>query len=284
MFTIYRLTSPENKVYIGCTSHHQLKHRFGVGGTGYMNQHTLWSAIQRLGWANFKSEILYQCDSREVASQKERYYIELYDATNPDKGYNVREGGLGSPLPPVSSATARKISKGRSGLVTLRKDNMVRHVSPQQVDEMLAAGWERGGRRLTDAEKQHLRECNLGKTASAETRAKLSAQRRGLVIMHKDNVERKVSANDVPSYLESGYVMGRSELANEHNQASHIGLSQSPESNRKRSEAMKGKFVGRKQIHRGNERKLIPASDLDTYLADGWELGVGSRKKPKVSG
>lgn len=31
--------------------------------------------------------------SREEASEKERYYIKIYDTTNPDKGYNLTEGG-----------------------------------------------------------------------------------------------------------------------------------------------------------------------------------------------
>lgn len=279
MFTIYKLVSPESKVYIGCTSHTQLSHRFGVGGSGYMNQKVVWTAIQRLGWKNFTHEVLERCESRTYASERERFYINLYDSTNPEKGYNVRPGGLGAPLPPVAPATARKISESKQGYVWVHRHQECRLVPPDKVNEMLDAGWERGGRPLTDAEKQHLREINLGKSLSQETRAKLSAQRTGCRFIHKGDIEKHVPDAEVASYLANGWALGRPDRVNMVNRLAQQGKTQSKETRAKRSQSMQGKLAGRCQIHKDGICKLVPKSELESYLEAGWQRGVGKRNK-----
>lgn len=41
-------------------------------------------------------EILEYCDNETLLEEKERYWIKYYDTTNPEKGYNLTEGGDGS--------------------------------------------------------------------------------------------------------------------------------------------------------------------------------------------
>ena len=94
MYTVYKYTSPSNKVYIGLTSGTQNK-RARSKGYGYKRCTAFWRAIEKYGWDNFTYEILAQDLTEEDAKQLEKYYIKLYNSTNPEKGYNISAGGDG---------------------------------------------------------------------------------------------------------------------------------------------------------------------------------------------
>lgn len=86
------------KKYVGQTSR-TFNERYKGSGVGVhrvkgceSNSH-LASAIQKYGIDNFKVEIIEVCKSKEELNERERYYIKLYDTTNPEKGYNYCEGG-----------------------------------------------------------------------------------------------------------------------------------------------------------------------------------------------
>ena len=85
-YTIYKRTAPDGRVYIGCTC--KGMERRASNGKGYPAGR-IGDAVKQFGWENFKSEILFQTFSPEEAKQKETEYIALYDATNPDKGFNM---------------------------------------------------------------------------------------------------------------------------------------------------------------------------------------------------
>lgn len=83
-----------NKRYIGQTCQ-KTCHRWGKSGKGYRFQN-FGKVIKKYGWENFEHIILESnIKSLSEASQKEKYYIEKYDTTNPNKGYNATEGGEG---------------------------------------------------------------------------------------------------------------------------------------------------------------------------------------------
>lgn len=86
-YCIYKLTSPEDKVYIGMTS--DLKRRWGGDGRKYIRSETLiGEKIYEYGWENFQKEILYSDLTEEEGSKKEREMITLYHSTDPESGYN----------------------------------------------------------------------------------------------------------------------------------------------------------------------------------------------------
>lgn len=88
-FTVYKHTSPNGKVYIGVAK--DVKKRW-AGGHGYYGQ-LLGEKISKYGWDNFKHEILAEGLTEEEASDMEKRMILKYDSTNPEKGYNRRNGG-----------------------------------------------------------------------------------------------------------------------------------------------------------------------------------------------
>lgn len=91
MHLIYRLTSPDGKIYIGQTTNE--KRRFFP--KGYTHNSGLTNAIKEYGLNNFKKEILEECFTAEEANEREKYYIKLYQSTDSSKGYNISIGGAG---------------------------------------------------------------------------------------------------------------------------------------------------------------------------------------------
>lgn len=88
-YSIYKLTSPNGKIYIGATKQNPLQ-RWN-SGKGYKQNKELYGDVLRYGWESFKREILYSGISKEDAAQKEIELIALFDSTN--SGYNKSTGG-----------------------------------------------------------------------------------------------------------------------------------------------------------------------------------------------
>ena len=92
-YTIYKHTNKVNgKVYIGQTKCKDLTRRWS-GGHGYKQCRHLNGAIKIYGWENFDHEILETGLTEEEANDAEIRYIELYQSTNPEFGYNIQKGG-----------------------------------------------------------------------------------------------------------------------------------------------------------------------------------------------
>lgn len=85
---VYKTTNLINgKIYVGkdeCNNPTYL-------GSGYIFKR----AISKYGKTNFNKEILEECNTREFLEEREKFWIKELDATNPNIGYNVAEGGTG---------------------------------------------------------------------------------------------------------------------------------------------------------------------------------------------
>ena len=87
VFTVYKHTDPEGKVYIGycCGS---WKKRW-KSGSGYHTNKRFHEAIRHYGPGNFTHEVIADNLTFPEALELERKMILQYDSTNPEKGYNV---------------------------------------------------------------------------------------------------------------------------------------------------------------------------------------------------
>lgn len=56
----------------------------------------LKKAIAKYGRKNFKREIIEHCSSLHELSEREKFYIDLFDAVNDPRSYNLTEGGQGN--------------------------------------------------------------------------------------------------------------------------------------------------------------------------------------------
>ena len=92
-YTVYKLTDPEGKIYIGCTG--QTVEQRWRQGRGYSKDTPVRRAIEVFGWENFKKEILCEHLIKAGAEKLEKWFIAFYDSSDPEKGYNRFLGGLG---------------------------------------------------------------------------------------------------------------------------------------------------------------------------------------------
>lgn len=80
------------KRYIGITQNKP--NRRWQNGYGYKNRNSyFYNAIRKYGWENFEHIILEENLTRKEASEKEKYYIRLYNTNNENYGYNITSGG-----------------------------------------------------------------------------------------------------------------------------------------------------------------------------------------------
>lgn len=88
MGIVYLITNKiNNRKYIGVDTKNN-KYYFGSGKA-------IKLAIKKYGKENFIKEILEENENNEYLFQREKYYIELYDAVNSLEYYNMAEGGKG---------------------------------------------------------------------------------------------------------------------------------------------------------------------------------------------
>lgn len=87
---IYKTTNLINgKIYIG-------QHKHSCWDDKYLGSGTmLFRAIDKYGINNFKCELLESVNSQEELNNREKYYIELFNARDNSIGYNIAAGGIG---------------------------------------------------------------------------------------------------------------------------------------------------------------------------------------------
>lgn len=108
---IYKITNLINgKIYIGKDT---------VSDKNYYGSGLLIKrAINKHGIENFKKEILEECNNNDELCIREKYWIEKYNSTNSQIGYNISKGGDGGDTisnNPNKEAIRLKISNVRKG-------------------------------------------------------------------------------------------------------------------------------------------------------------------------
>ena len=107
---IYKLTFPSNKVYIGQTSQ-KLRERISRHCSDAFSSdiNTIKNnAIRK--YLTFKVEVLYQGDDLDI---QEIYYINKYQSTNKEFGYNLESGGNLNKV--ISEESRKKMSDSHKG-------------------------------------------------------------------------------------------------------------------------------------------------------------------------
>jgi group I intron endonuclease len=97
-YFIYLATNVVNsKVYVGKTETN-IKKRWSGHKTSARTRREgdygrFHRAMNKYGFDNFKIELIAKYETEAEMMAAETYYIDLYDSTNPDKGYNMTRGG-----------------------------------------------------------------------------------------------------------------------------------------------------------------------------------------------
>lgn len=90
-YTVYKHTTPSNKVYIGITS--QNVNKRWQNGYGYTGSKYFSRAISKYGWDNIRHDILYENLTKERACEIEIELIDKYKSYDYHFGYNISRGG-----------------------------------------------------------------------------------------------------------------------------------------------------------------------------------------------
>lgn len=174
---IYKITCSINgKIYIGKAINIQRRiatHRLNslcVSGNGYFQRATI-----KYGWDSFNVEVLEAVDNFDKLKdndnllKRESYYIEYYNSTDPNVGYNIckfsndRTGMSNIPHTPEAKEKMRLAGLGRKhSEKTKEKIRLIK-----------------SGLKHSAETKEKIRQGNLNKIVSDETRKKLSESSKG---------------------------------------------------------------------------------------------------------
>lgn len=132
-YKIYKYTSPSGKVYIGQTCK-PLSIR-AYNGEGYRHSTYFYNAIKKYGFKNFSCEILKDDLSSEEANYWEIYFINLYNSTNRDFGYNINPGGDNHT---ISEEGRKKLSKRMKDNNPMKNPETAKKVKEKNIGRKLS--------------------------------------------------------------------------------------------------------------------------------------------------
>lgn len=172
------------KSYIGQTCK-DISIRVGFNFNGYKQSTYFYSAIQKYGSENVKTEILYSGLSLEEANRFESLCIYRYNTLAPN-GYNLYTGGLNHTISNITrekmsqsrighkrtAEVCQRLSKSKSGKNNPFYGKKLSKEHRNKVSKNNARYWK--GKRLSKETRQKISKALTGKKLSVETRKKVS--------------------------------------------------------------------------------------------------------------
>lgn len=152
------------KIYIGSAvnKHNRLNdHKSKLNLNKHPSKH-LQGSYNKYGFFAFEFLVLEYCD-KEALLEREKYWIILTDATNPNYGYNKRKipnSNLGLKLGPASDARKKRMSEIHTGRIVSQNQRI-------SISEKLK------GRKLTAQHIANVIAATKGKHASDQRKAKI---------------------------------------------------------------------------------------------------------------
>lgn len=172
MYYLYCVINTVNgKKYIGKSHDVNARWKQHVYGSECGSDLYFHRALRAHGVQSFKLEVLDTVNTEEEAYGRERELIQEHCTNDPEFGYNMNEGGVGGGTP--SEAVRQKM---RDAWTKRRQTYKFRH-SEESKAKMRAAAEARPP--VSEVSRKKNRLAHLGKTASLETRQKLSVSNRG---------------------------------------------------------------------------------------------------------
>lgn len=278
MIGIYKITNMiNNKCYIGQSIH--IEQRLEDHKRNYQSNVHLQNSISKYGINNFKFEVIEECIEGRL-NEREIYWIEYYDSTNRDKGYNISIGGQGGYLlknasDELKNRTYKKISESKYGVK--------RGHNSEETNIKIGISRKRYLDTHVDAKNNLIIHLNKvrPKHLSEEAKIKLSKAMSGDKNPFYGKKHSEESRKRISESVKKAYADGKFDNVNR----SH---SMSIESRNKLSNSLKGntnsknKMNGRILINNGSVSKQINPEELQNYLDNGWVKGrIG---KPKSNG
>ena len=161
MYTVYKHTAPNGKVYIGITCQ-TLEERW-KDGRGYKGQ-VFYKAIQKYGWENIKHEKICECSKKDDAEKVEIILIKHYKSNQKQYGYNVSNGGnVGGKH---SEETKRKIGAKHKGKIVSEETKMLMRLHHHDVSKENNPNY---GKKFSEERRKQMSEARKGKRMGVES-------------------------------------------------------------------------------------------------------------------
>jgi group I intron endonuclease len=192
---IYKLTClTNNKVYIGKTIN--IKRRINDHRKSKIipnKKYKIAHAIVKYGWDSFTVEILDVFENfiksnpehNQQLLDTETKFIEMFDTTNNEKGYNICKHSTDRTGHICSEESKLKMSQAQKKVIRIFDDE-----KREQLRQC------RLGKKMSDDAKEKIRNHRLGKKHSENSKEKMSIQRKGRITTHivSEETRKKMSA------------------------------------------------------------------------------------------
>jgi len=229
---IYKTTCLVNgKIYIGQKQSPKFIRCYYGSGKSICN------AIRKYGKDKFKVKIIYKANSIKRLNEAEILYIELYNSTNKNIGYNISYGGTAPMRGKHHTKKAKnKIAKASTG-------------RPKSVEERHRLSVSLTGHKVSDETRNKLKIAAI-KDFTPERREKLWASRRGVPLTqeHKNSISKKLTGRIVSEETrkrmrEAAKRIPYSKERYKNNGLGNKGKKFSEETRKRMSESQKGKHA-----------------------------------------
>lgn len=186
IYLIVNLTN--NKVYVGSavdTDDRWRLHKLELNRNNHCNRH-LQAAWLSYGESNFLFCVI---ELTENLLQREQFWIQHFNATNHEVGYNICAFARNRKGVKASDETRRKLSEAHKG--HRHSEEFKRNMS-----ERLKGNQHVTGRKQTKEEIEKRRLANTGKKRTNEAKAKMSAAQTGRIVSVETRLKMSIAAKN----------------------------------------------------------------------------------------
>jgi group I intron endonuclease len=154
-------------------------------------------AIAKYGKESFKKIILEQCESIDQLKQREKYWIEIYNACSDRGSYNISTGGTGGDnftYNPDKELIRKKLQSRRH---TVESKKKISENSWQRKNIGVRTGskWSESQRNKMKDYWKYNPSPMKGKVHSKETKLKISESKKGVRVSDETKEKMKMSSN-----------------------------------------------------------------------------------------
>lgn len=168
-YYVYKHTTPNGKVYIGITK--QNPSNRWLNGLGYKHSTYFFNAIVKYGWLNIEHEILQSNLTLEEANRLEQKYINEYNSSDRQYGYNIQFGGINRSVTDTTNYCNIKTGNNKG------KQVIVYNKLGQYVGEFISSYQ---AAKILGCDQSHIRECCQNKNGRK--------QHKGYIFKYKENL------------------------------------------------------------------------------------------------
>lgn len=186
MIGIYKITSPNGKIYIGQTTNFtKRKNYYKNGAKPY--QIRIHNSLQKYGYNAHSIVLIEQCPVDNL-NERERYWQDFYDVIG-ENGLNCRLTETKDKSGFISEESKAKMSEARKGRI----------FDQAWIDKLRRSAT---GKKHSEASKKRISESNKGRKFTAEHIAKLPQNQKGKFRPKANNeTKKKMSLNNAKAKI-----------------------------------------------------------------------------------